>query len=298
MKSHVIHCLSEAVSPISHMSGKAGNEAILAREPVLTTRGIMTVPFLSGNALRHRCVREPGALWLIDRLGLKGRMLLPQLNFLVHGGNCTQSTATENTKRIADGHRLWPLLRLCGGSLPDQILAGSLDVWRGVLVCEENRQVLSRTLPFELPVEPLLSAEKFASGYQYTRGDAAKLGMVDENGTGETSQMIYSGQAVSRGAVFHHGFVLKHASDLELGCLLLSLRLWQECYGGTIGGSARLGHGRLKTDLFGVADSDDLVAAYVEHVEASRAELVAWLMDAFTPKSELRSREKRAKQDG
>ena len=294
MKSVTIQCLSEAVSPITHMSGTVGNEAIVAREPVHTSRGVMLIPFLSGNAMRHRAVREPGAMWLIDRYGLRGSLSLQQLNFLLHGGNLTQSNAHENTRRIAEMHRCWPLLRLCGGSLPDQILSGSLHVWRGTLVCEENRVTLARTLG-DIPTERLLSFEQFTSAYQYTRGDAKKSGIVAESDDDESNLMIYSGQAVMRGAVFHHGFVVNHASDLEIGCLLLSLRLWQSG-GGTIGGNARLGHGRVATEIVGSEiEQDELVCRYIEHVDAVQYDAVAWLQDAFTPKAELREKKTAAK---
>lgn len=297
MKCYTIHCLSEAVSPITHMSGSVGNEGIVAREPVHTARGIMYVPFLSGNAIRHRAVREPGVKWLIDRYGLRGKLTLAQLNFLLHGGNLTQSNAHENTQRIAELHRVWPLLRLLGGCLPDQILSGSLDAWRGTLVCEENRDSLQKTLPY-LPTERLLSSERFASSYQYTRGDGAKTGLSDEPRNDlPSNMMIYSGQAVTRGAVFHHGFVLRHVSELELGALLLSLRLWQAT-GGTIGGNARLGHGRLQLTLLDIEDTDDRVNAYIQHVDDMREPAIAWLNDAFTPKAELREKKKAAKKGG
>lgn len=294
MKSYIVRCLSEALSPITHSSGTAGNESVIAREPVYTDRGLMHVPFLSGNAIRHRAVREPGIMWLIDRYGLRGKLSLPQLNFLLHGGNLTQSTASENTRRIADMHRLWPLLRLCGGSLPDQILSGSMDVWRGTMVCEENRKSLQVSMP-HLPSDRLLSFERFVGGYQYTRGDGKKTNIaraeiIDD---GSSNLMIYSGSAVNRGALFFHGFVVKHVSDLELGVLLLSLALWQAS-GGTIGGNSRLGHGRLRTTLL---DSHDggLLRAYAEYADNVREEAVAWLNDAFTPKAELREKKRTKK---
>lgn len=282
MKSYTIQCLSEAVSPITHMSGTAGNEGIVAREPVHTDRGVMMIPFLSGNALRHRCVREPMALWLIDRYGLKGKLSLLQLNFLLHGGSLTQSNAHENTRRIAEMHEYWPMLRVCGGSLPDQILAGAMDVWRGTLVCEENRQALAMTMG-RVPASRMLSSERFLSGYQYTRGDAKKSGLSRERDdiTEESNLMIYSGQAVTRGALFHHGFVLKHVNEIELGCLLLSLRLWQ-AGGGTIGGNARLGHGRLRLELIDQVDDDAIVKAYVDYVDSVREEAIEWLDECFT----------------
>ena len=106
-----IHLWSEAVAPITHMARVEGNEALIAREPVDTPAGKRWVPVLSGNAIRHRCVREPGGLWLIEKLGLKGQLSLKQMNFLLHGGNLTDSTGRENTARIAE---MQELFRSCG----------------------------------------------------------------------------------------------------------------------------------------------------------------------------------------
>lgn len=287
MKSYSIHCISEAVSPITHASGTSGNESIVSRETVCYDGQLFSVPFLSGNALRHRSIREPGSLFLIERLGLRGRLTLPQLNYLLHGGNLSESTAHENTRRIADLHRLFPLFRLLGGSLRNQIIGGSLDVWRGTLICRENLRSLAMMIP-QLESMPLLPAERLVTNYQYTTGDAVGRNMHNGDevvNRDESSRMIYAGQAVMRGAFFHHGYVLKHVSELELGALLLSLRLWQAA-GGTIGGSARIGHGRLKTSLVGVEDRTELIEKYIEHVDANREECLKWLEDAFAKKVE------------
>jgi hypothetical protein len=232
------------------------------------------VPILSGNAIRHRAIREPGMMWLIEEYELRGKLNVAQLNFLLHGGNLTESTANENTRRIADMHRTWPLLRLLGGSLPNQILAGSLDVWRGILVCEENR-------PF-LPVNgsPLKNAAEWLDGFQYTRGDAAKSGIpVTESALdAPTNLMIMSGQAVVRGARFFHGFILKHVSEIELGAMLWSLRLWQHA-GGTIGGQAAKGHGRLRCELLSIdgVDQEAACAAYRDYAQSVKNDAIAWL---------------------
>lgn len=283
MKSYIVQCLSEAISPITHMSGTAGNSAVIAREPVVTDRGLVWLPYLSGNALRHRAVREPGMLWLIDQYELRGKLSLEQLNFLLHGGNLTESNAHENTKRIAEMQRTWPLLRLLGGSLPNQILAGSMDAWRGLLVCEENRQTLAALFP-GIPRERLFSAERFIGEYQYTRGDAGKLALHAKKEAAldaPTNLMIFSGQCVQRGAMFHHGFVLKHVSEIELGALLWSLRLWQ-AEGGTIGGGAAKGHGRLQCRIHcdGI-DQDALCRQYIEYAASVKDEAIAWLTGAW-----------------
>jgi hypothetical protein len=282
-------CLSEAVAPITHMSGSSGNVSLVAREPVLTSRGATWVPYLSGNAIRHRCVREPGFRWLIGQWGLKGRLTLSQINFLFHGGNLTEGGGRENTRRIAEFQRIFPLGRLLGGSLPDQILAGSLQCWRGSLVCEENRPSLAGVIPGLVPEGRLRPAESFVSEYQYTRGDAAKtqvdlLNEAEEVEPG-SNLMIFSGQTVISGAIFLHGFTLPHVDLVELGALLWSLSLWQSA-GGTIGGHASRGHGRLR--LYLLDDSAayaDAMEAYEDHVRATRDEAVSWLEEVFAPRA-------------
>jgi len=282
MSAITIYGLSEALSPVTHMMGVAGNEAIIAREQIATTQGIRWVPFLSGNALRHKLIREPGILWLLDRWGLTGQLSKSQLNFLMCGGNLTESSQLQSTRVIAEMHRIFPLLKLLGGSLPNQIIGGCLDVLRGTLVCRENRQSLSQWFPVDLPAH-LLSAQDFVGDFQYTRCDASKLAQPSDEPGDLTNLMIYSGQAVTRHAVFAHGFVIRNAEGHEVGALLHAIAQWRQA-GGTIGGGAAKGHGRLSTDLFCEEDLpfDSLVEAYVTHCDAVREEGIAWLHAAFS----------------
>ena len=282
MKTFTVQCLSTTKSPLTHCSGSVGNESVIAVERVKTDRGMRAVPFISGNAIRHRVVREPGMRWLLDAYGLHGRLTLQQLNFCLHGGNLSESTARENTRLIAEMKECWPLLRLLGGALRNQILSGSLDVWRGTMVCEENRHTL-----IGCPEQRLLSCEAFVGQWQYTRGDAVRgASHTDEPEAVAASQksnlMIFSGQCVTAGAMFSHGFVLKHVDTVELGALLWSMRLWQS-QGGTIGGQASRGHGRLGTEILGIIEQEqnDLCEAYVSHAMRMRDRAVNWLQEAF-----------------
>lgn len=289
-QSYRVTCLSEAAAPITHMASTSGNEALIAREPVVTARGVQLVPMLSGNAIRHRMIREPGALWLIGSYELRGKLSLPQLNFLLHGGNLTDGGGMEDTRRIADMQRLFPLLRLLGGCLPDQVLAGSLLVGRGTLVCEENRATLGTILGAQAPGLPerMRAAETFIAGYQYTRGDARKSGLAppETNGDGETNLMIFAGQQVTRGAAFVHDFFLPNVSLVELGALLLSLQLWRDS-GGTIGGQGARGHGRLETAIICPDfDQAEAVAAYRAHAAEHKDEAANWLNSVFAAKAE------------
>lgn len=282
--TYEVTCVSTAMSPITHMSGSAGNESIIAREPINTPKGRIFLPFLSGNALRHRCIREPGATWLINFLELRGELSLAQLNFLYHGGNLTESSGHENTSRIAEMKECLPFIRLVGGCLPNQILAGSLDTYRGILACEENRQFLGFQCGAALPSKRLKPAEEYTGNWQYTRSDSGKRAEHVDHESEASSLMIFSGQSVNRGAVFIHGFLLKHVTQIELGSLLLSLRLWQS-QGGTIGGQAARGHGKLALSIVQMdVDQDEAVHAYIEHMVKNRERAVKWLNDAFAKK--------------
>lgn len=296
--NYVVRLWSEALSPITHMRGVEGNEALIAREPVDTPAGKRWVPFLSGNAIRHRLVREPGGLWLIEALGLKGKLSLKQLNFILHGGNLTDSTGREDTARIADMQTLFPLLRLMGGALPDQILSGSLIASRGMLVCEENRPHLRLPDGFDLPAETLKPAEHYVEDYQYTRGDGAKrpewYAEETRDPEAKSNLMIFSGQQVVRGAAFVHGFQIPNGSELEYGCLMHALGLWQE-QGGSVGGMSSKGHGQLSTVALGGDAVVDDVAAYVAHVGANAEACRAWLEKVFRVKEPKPDRVAKAK---
>jgi hypothetical protein len=290
------------------MMGVSGNESVINRESVLYNGVIREIPVISGNALRHKMIREPGALHLVKTCGLEGKLNLDQANYLFNGGSLTESSTTENLSRIADMQELLPLIRLLGGSLRNQVIGGSLIVGRGILACEENRSSIQKMLPenTEFPETRLRSSEDFIDQYQYTRGDAQKRSdanlILEEKQEDGTHLMIYSGQSIIPGAIFYHGFILQNISPLEVGALLNALHEW-DALGGTIGGSARVGHGKLQTSFWLESGEDfygnelntaDLVKQYRQHIEAKKDKIINWLMTAFPKKERKEKKEKTA----
>lgn len=287
-----IVCLSRAVSPVTHMSGTAGNEALIARVPVRLADGSeRKVPVLSGNALRHCSVRAPGVGWLVEEYGLRGAMSLAQLNMLFHGGSLTESTGRENTARIADLHDIAPLFKLLGGCLPDQILSGSLRVSFGNLCCEENRPILEAVLGAEplRDVPPLLPAEQFVKAYQYAtysvreKTPALAESAADFADSKSDPRMLYTGQCVQAGAYFAHDYTLLDPTVLDVGCVLWSLELWQRA-GGVVGGMGAKGHGKLHARV--LIDGCDVpaqecVGAYLRHARQMKGRFRDWLTAAF-----------------
>ena len=296
-----IHFLSEAMSPITHMMGVSGNESILNREKIVYDNNVIDIPVLSGNALRHKIIRDPGALYLVDQCGLRGKLSIDQANYMFTGGSLTESSTTDNIPIIAELQTISPLFRLLGGSLRNQVIGGSLFVSRGLLICEENADTIKKLCgKYKLPEGNLLPAQHFISKFQYTRGDAGRMknaaGMIKDIDSAEkTNLMIYSGESIITGAMFYHNFTLYNVSPLEVGAALHCINLWQN-NDGIIGSSARIGHGKLKSfiwidgliDWFGTEkDPAQLVEDYINHVDENKKRFINWLQKAFPCKNNL-----------
>lgn len=292
-----IHLLSEALSPITHMGGTSGNEGVLNREKVVFNGDVVEVPFLSGNALRHRMIREPGATYLVEACGLKGHLNIDQANFLFTGGSLCESSTSDNLKVIAKMQEVSPFCRLVGGSLKSQIISGSLFVSRGLLVCDENLDCISKHCAVFSDVATAHAhlAQSYISKTQYTRGDASRMRdageiVKDQIEATKSNLMIYGGEAVVPGSMFYHSLILNNVCPLEVGAALHSYMLWQHA-GGIIGGSARIGHGRLSSTIHieGLESFDEgspldagaLVVEYMEHVNSHTEEFTTWLNEAF-----------------
>lgn len=283
-KAYDILAVSKALSPITHNRGSEGNETLVNAESVQTPAGPAWVPTLSGNAIRHRMIREPGASWLVKRLGLAGKLTLEALQFLFSGGSLTAGGATENVARIQRMWELLPLYRVLGGSLPDLIVGGRLQCRRGVLVCAENVSRLEALVPKGwLPDGQYIPARQCIGGYQYTRMDPQKAhAEMLASKLGQTNQMIYGGQTVVTGSVFVHGFVLRDAREVDVGALMWSLQLWNAA-NRSIGGMAAKGHGMLDVAIRTSPDIDVLAAvdAYHKHVDANAEACVEWIEKQF-----------------
>lgn len=298
-----IHFLSEAVSPITHMMGVSGNESILNREKIVYNSSIVDIPVISGNALRHKMIREPGALYMTDQCDLRGKLSIDQANYMFSGGSLSESSTTDNIPLIAELQNISPLFRLLGGSLKNQVVGGSLFVSRGLLCCAENQDIIGKLSGREMTKEKLLTAQHFISKYQYTRGDADKMKdsadivIPHETKKGESNLMIYTGESIIPGSMFYHNLTLYNVSPLELGAAIHCVNIWQNT-DGIIGGSSRIGHGKLKSSLWFEGLSDwygeekdpgALMTDYIGHVEKNKDNFIGWLNKAFPCKKDLLS---------
>ncbi|AMV24614.1 hypothetical protein VT84_09475 [Gemmata sp. SH-PL17] len=292
MSSARIVCLSRAAAPITHMAGTAGNESLILRTPVQQPDGTdRQVPAISGNHMRNRTLRTPGAQWLVDEYGLRGFCTLTQLNFLFHGGSLTDSTGRENTALIAELHECSPLFKLLGGCRPEQMLGGSARVSHAWVCCEQSRTPVGAILGDEALRElpPLLPAEWFVRKYQNTtsgvreKNPALAESAPDFAESESDPRMIYTGECVMTGAYFAHDYTLMDPTVLDIGAALWSLDLWQRS-GGVVGGMGAKGHGKLFTRVL-IEGCDvppqECVTAYLRHARGQKDRFRAWLEAAF-----------------
>jgi hypothetical protein len=294
LKQYKIFYLLETLSPLTHMMETAGNESMINREPVLYNKRVVYIPVLSGNSIRHRLLRQPGSFYLIDQMNIEGKMGIDQLNFMLYGGSLSETKTNTNLKKIANMENLFPLYRLLGGSLKNQIISGSLNVWRGLLLCEENRETMNKYLPDSYKIEnKLLPAELFVGKYQYTRGDLKNIKSIYKkienmellDKRDKSNLMIYNGQQINRNSMFFGGFSTGYVSEIEIGCLFHCLQLWSENYR-TLGGMIAKGHGLVNMYYF-LEDNMDIgeyVKKYIEHVNKNKEKMVEWLNNTFPKK--------------
>lgn len=281
-----ITALSICRSPLTHMSGSEGNEQIVMREPVMTPAGIRYVPMLSGNALRHRAIRAPAARYLVEQWELSGKLTMDQLNFLFHGGRLTQKGGRIDLGLQERVYRVLPMMKLLGCSLPGHIVPGNVQVHRGTMICRENSLRIRRMIPegYSLPKSPLRPAVAYIQPWTYYRYGASTSAPDIKPTDGDqfdSTNMIMAGQSVIPGAAFLHGFSAAHMHDVEIGCLLHSLRLWKQA-GNTLGGQSSKGHGRLETLIdCGDIEQEKLIDLYTLHVDNMKDEGAALLDEIF-----------------
>lgn len=281
-----IFCASTSITPITHQLGTVGNESIVNVEDVRTPLGSRKVPVLSGNAIRHRMIRAPGADYIVDTCGLNGHLSRDVLNLLYHGGLKREKGKSPSLSRIAEMHQLFPLLRLLGACFPEAIVSGELIAYRAMLACRENQSRINAIAPEGWQFDGNLApANSFVERWQYVRGvmkHSMAHSATDKTDVDDSTMMPFAGTCVIPGAVWVHGFSMSKCSQIEFGCLLHSLQKW-DADGATIGGQSSRGHGVLGLSMWDDTGyvRDESVALYEEHVKTNADKCSAWLKGCY-----------------
>lgn len=292
MNAYQISLISEAVSPITHGAGSAGNESLIVRHDVETSAGRVSVPGISGNSLRNRTLRTPLARHVELAHDLTGKISRDLLYFLYRGGMGGSGPVVRPSVR-AEFRRLLPMVRLLGGNLAGgQMLGGDAIVSDGILVCRENVGRLAGhlgTVPGLFPGGTRFkSYADYVGGWQEVAMDAAARNSgslhPDHRGEAPYGGIPYGGECVVPGAVFVHTITFP-ADPVLAGAVAFALADWQAMGGGVGGGTAR-GRGKLMARLHcqgpvGEFDPAPLVQDYLGHVAQSRDDVLALLAEHY-----------------
>lgn len=225
-----------AIEALHHGAGTEGNTQVLRRQEVVTPDGeIASVPFVSGNSLRHM-LRDAGVRYALDAMGVPdASMSKGTIDLLFSGGSLggKASVTMAKARRVAE---LFPILSVLGYSAGSRIQPGKIEMSHLHLHCEENAHRAPALSPHALRLAGQFVGEEFG-----TRHDAARLPYAqrllnapraveaepvkgkrapkDE----ESTQMIYDWETVLPGARFWGGLTYREMSPRELDALRSAL---------------------------------------------------------------------------
>ncbi|HEY9440195.1 MAG TPA: hypothetical protein VIS29_16425 [Streptomyces sp.] len=285
-----------ALDPISHGAGTSGNTQLLRTQDALVNGRPVSVPFVSGNSLRHT-LRAALAWHLVRTLNLPEKSLPKAVVDLLWSAGALSETGNQvdlETARTVSA--TVPALSLLGYSARSDITAGTLWADFVHVVCAEN----AFRLPDRLAGHPharltcgAMRGETFGTrhdvrGTQVDRyikllGDGDELDLGVGATEPATTQMIYDMQVIKPGTVLWTELHLAAPTPGHVAALAVALDEAAPLAGGrrvlALGGKRSTGHGacRLDADLTVFGDLTALRAAYEQHLADRRDDILALL---------------------
>jgi len=206
----------------------------------------LQVPAFSANSARHEVVREPGALHLLNMLGLRYDDLPDGVAAMLYNGGDLNRAAPDNafalTRQIREAY---PLLSLVGGSTSGFILGASnleVSAW---LNTTEYASALS-----QFNLTPEVSAFDVLDQDTHTRHTAKRV---------EGSPMPVTFETLCAGVGVVVDLRLRpYATDLEIGALAAAVDTFFAA-DSTLGGQSARGYGLTINEML-VEPSHDMAA--------------------------------------
>ena len=291
-----------ALQKISQSEGNDGNTSVIHRVPLFHDGQAVHVPCVSANSLRRRCVREPGGRYLMDAYGLRGTLSPNELRLLIcGGGNATEKGGVDSLKQRASFRETLPIISLCGAGMPDGPKEGCLQMSDAMVICRETASYIDAIAGDVIgDIETDRSCVTMIGRHTNYRHDplGKDITEIDPQRMDESAKdnagMIFGGEHLMPGVVMAVEILAREISDVELGCLLWSLRIWN-AQGGFLGGKSSHHFGRTEAMLFdGGVDQQACIDAYRDLVDAKRIEAMELIRSLFN-KSKKETKPKSSK---
>lgn len=269
-----------ALEPIHHGQGTRGNTVSARRQEVMAAdQGIDTVPFVSGNSIRHM-LRDAGIRYALEAMQIpEGSLSKAVVDLLFSGGSLTGkgSLTLAKARRLAE---LFPILAVLGYSAGSTITGGRIEVWNLHCVCAQNAFRRPDIIPAEDPRWSLEAGQ--IVGLQFgTRHDAARIphaaamlaiedkaaveaageakkGKTKEPKPETSTQMIYDYETIMAGTEMFGGIVYRGLKEGEMAALMSALshacdgRAGDGGYLYTVAAKRGTGHGRMSWHFTGL----------------------------------------------
>lgn len=281
-----------ALDAIHHGAGTEGNTVVLRRQEVLAPDGsIDTVPFVSGNSIRHM-IRDASVRYALEAMAVPPESLSKAVVDLLFSGGSLTSKGSAMTlakaRRIAE---LFPILAVLGYSAGSRITGGRIEVAHLHLVAEQN--LFRRPETIAPGIDRWLIDGNAQTGSEFgTRHDAARIAHAasylalpaqaaqvtaadapkrrDKKhvawdaehanpADGRSTQMIYDWEVVLPGAEFFGAITYRALKEAELSALVSALshacdgRHSDGGYLFHVGAKRGTGHGRMSWHFHGLA---------------------------------------------
>jgi len=272
-----------ALDPIFHGAGSSGNTSLLrTQEVVLPDGSAASVPFVSGNSLRHG-LRAALAQHLLTTLDVEERSLPKQaVDLLFSGGALTATGKNINLEQLRDYTNLIPMLSLLGYSAASTIVQGKLRVQNLHLVCAENAWRLPEWIsdsPQASKRSGYFRSEEFGTRHDAKRATTSGSYIEWLDGDAEkTTQMIYDAQVIKAGSllwtsVSGEGLTELEADALDTALALLAIDHSEDGIVINVGAKRSLGFGRIALS-FGDAPVPTVHSSYEAHLLENRDEII------------------------
>lgn len=265
------------VTPLHHGSGSSGNTSLLRTEDVVAPDGRMaTVPFVSGNSIRH-LIRTALAWHAAQHLDFQpGTLPKPLIDLLWSGGSVTTTGAEVNLELARQVSDIFPMLSLLGYAAQSDMTAGTLEVSNLCLVCEENAW-RSPAHKFASMPAARFRGEEFGTRHDVSGSPVDRFMDTVAGATG-TTQMIYDLQVLKPGSVMWGELRTRWgATENEERVLAAALTLLAP--DGTVGVGAKTGVGYGSVRVDGWPAAFDAIAWWSEHLESHRTQVTELLTE-------------------
>lgn len=236
----------------------------------LAERQAVRLPAVSGNALRHILLREPGATRLLQELGLDPHtdpVPVGVERFLFGGGNTAAKVTAPSNADILEAtmRHCYPFIDALGGAVDRFLMSRSAVSVASWIVCKEHNVATE-------PVAGITSQVSLLDTVSELTRTRMGIGGKDK----ESGQMIFSYEVLPPGTqLLVEVRFQPFTPSLTKGATQLAVTDWA-AHGGMLGAKSAQGHGRchvLMSELPYEAEATD----YLESLTVDRKVLATGL---------------------